>query len=193
MAIDISSVPAGMTRLLGLFVRGARRINAAANAAALILLFALMVLVFSDVVGRYFSRPVPGAFELTELALPMLVFLSLGYTHFHNGHIEVDILVRHMPRSMRKVVDGVNGALSAVMLVLLTWQLWEYGGRLEGGGDLSGVLGIPIYPVALVAALGAVLFVLAVLADLANLALGDPRSGQDEDANESSMEVEPHG
>ena len=52
------------TRLLGL--------------GAAVLLFAMMVLTFVDVWGRYFfNSPVPGGFEVTELMMAALIFAGL--------------------------------------------------------------------------------------------------------------------
>ena len=55
-----------------------RRADTILGVAASAILLAMMLLTFVDVVARYvFSRPVRGAFEVTELMLVVLIFAGL--------------------------------------------------------------------------------------------------------------------
>src|SRR5690606_9894380 len=54
--------------------------------------FAIMWLIDANALMRkLFNTPVPGAFELTEAGLVLIVFLSLAYTQSRRGHIRVTL------------------------------------------------------------------------------------------------------
>lgn len=56
---------------------------------AALLLFSLILVTCVDVIGRYFfSAPLRGAFEITELLLAALVFTALPLTTERREHIE---------------------------------------------------------------------------------------------------------
>ena len=60
---------------------------------AAVVLFCLMMLTCVDVVGRYFfSKPVPGGFEITEMLLAALIFAGLPLVTLRDDHVTVDLL-----------------------------------------------------------------------------------------------------
>ena len=63
------------------------------GALAALVLFAMMTLTCADVIGRYFfSQPIFGGFELTEMLLAAMIFLGLPLVTLRNEHITVDVL-----------------------------------------------------------------------------------------------------
>jgi TRAP-type transport system small permease protein len=132
-------------------------------------LFLLIFLTVSDVVGRYLAgrvpgfQPVPGTFELTEFSLVAIVFASIGYTQLLKGHISIDALTNLFPQRARAVIDTVNCLLSLAVVALVAWQSVLFAVRLYHGHDVSGTLGIPIYPFALLVAFGSLVFCMAML------------------------------
>lgn len=141
-------------------------------------LVVLMFLTVSDVFGRYaFNRPVRGTFELTELAMVVIVFLALGYAQHHKDHVSMDLVYELVPRAWRRVMDLVSTLLYLAVVVLMTWQLYVYSGRMLKGGYVTGVLRLPIQPVVLLALVGSFAFVLAVFVSL--FSSDTPRGGAD--------------
>ena len=71
------------------------------NMAGLVALAFMMVLTVADVLMRYcFRSPLPGASELTELMLVIIVFFALADTHTVRGHVAVDLVVTRLaPRA----------------------------------------------------------------------------------------------
>ena len=62
-----------------------RRVEGLLGVAASLILLAMMLLTFVDVVARYvLNRPVRGAFEVTELLLLVLIFAGLPLVSFTN-------------------------------------------------------------------------------------------------------------
>ena len=72
-----------------------RRADVVLGAAAAGILLAMMALTVVDVVARYvFSRPVRGAFEVTELMLLVLIFAGLPLVSFSDEHAVMDFIDR---------------------------------------------------------------------------------------------------
>ena len=140
-------------------------LNNIANRIAQLVLFVMMFITFIDVVGRYLGRPLPGTFELTELAMSVLFFYSIGHTQVHKGHIRVEILMSRLPAHWRRKIDLVTTAASFMVATLFTWQIAVHAQRLREAGTVSGVLKLPVFLFAAIAAVGSFLYVLALLAD----------------------------
>ncbi len=77
-----------------------------------LVLFAMMVLTCVDVVGRYFlSRPIFGAFEITEMLLAALIFAGLPLVTLRNEHVTVDVLDPITPDWLFRIQHVVACAL----------------------------------------------------------------------------------
>ena len=127
--------------------RWERRVEALLGVAASAVLFAMMVLTFVDVVARYvFSRPVRGAFEVTELMLLVLIFAGLPLVSYADEHATMDFIDRALgPRGQRALLAAVH-VVCAAMLFLLTWLVWLKADRIWGYRDATDVLRIVYGP-----------------------------------------------
>lgn len=135
--------------------------------AAAFVLFGMMLLTTFDVVGRYlFHAPILGVFEITEFMLVCVVFLSLAYTQYLKGHIEVDILVDRFSKRGRDIIGIVNYGLSFLLLLLITWKSLERGFEVLDNKECSGTLNIPVFPFVFVVALGCAAMCFELLRDL---------------------------
>ena len=115
--------------------------------AASAILFALMVLTFADVVLRYlFNRPIRGGFELTELALLVLIFAGLPLVSHADEHVTMDFVDRVLPPRAREMVVRAVHALCAAVMFFLTWQAWLKAGKIGAYGDTTEVLRIAVAP-----------------------------------------------
>ena len=115
--------------------------------AASAILFALMVLTFADVVLRYlFNRPIRGGFELTELALLVLIFAGLPLVSHADEHVTMDFIDRMLPRRLGDAWMRFMHAACAALLLFLSWQIWIKAGRISEYGDTTDVLRISVGP-----------------------------------------------
>ena len=120
----------------------------ALSVLAAILLFAMMVLTFVDVWGRYiFNSPVPGGFEMTELMLATLIFAGLPLVTIGGEHITVDLIEFSVSRTLERVRDGLISLACAFMTGVLSRELWQKAWEQLDYGDQTAVLLIPVYPV----------------------------------------------
>jgi len=124
-----------------------KRIDAVLGVAASVLLMAMMLLTFVDVVARYlFNRPIRGAFEVTELLLLVLIFAGLPLVSHADEHVTMDFIDRMLPpRLLALLVRAVHAVCAAVMF-FLAWQVWIKAGTISSYGDTTDVLGITVGP-----------------------------------------------
>jgi TRAP-type C4-dicarboxylate transport system permease small subunit len=124
-----------------------RQADAVLGIAASLLLFGMMVLTFFDVVGRYLlNRPIRGAFEITELALLVLIFAGLPLVSHADEHVTMDFIDRLLPERARVGwVRAMHAACAAIMF-FLAWQTWIKAGKIAGYGDTTDVLRIAVGP-----------------------------------------------
>jgi TRAP-type transport system small permease protein len=90
-------------------------------------LLGLMVLVAFDVVMRYVLRlPFLGAYEITELAMALIVFLGLPYCAITGGHVAVDILAPLLDRPRMRWPNALVHLAGAAITAVMAWQAVLY-------------------------------------------------------------------
>ncbi|RLJ51978.1 TRAP-type C4-dicarboxylate transport system permease small subunit [Litoreibacter meonggei] len=121
--------------------------------AAGLLLFCLILVTCVDVVGRYFfSAPLSGAFEVTEIMLAALVFTALPLTTERREHIEVDLLNVGLSDKFQKLLSAFAGLFSAALLATLAWRLASHAASSFEDGAVTNALSIPLAPFGFLAA-----------------------------------------
>ena len=116
--------------------------------AALVLML-LMIITFIDVLGRYlFSAPLPGAFELTEIMMSMLIFAGLPLVSRANQHVTVNLIVGILSPIILHFQRLITQAIMAVVLAVMAWRMWIKAEEMLEQGDETAYLLLPIAPVA---------------------------------------------
>jgi TRAP-type C4-dicarboxylate transport system permease small subunit len=124
-----------------------KRADAVLGIAASALLFCMMVLTFFDVVGRYLlNRPIRGAFEITELALLVLIFAGLPLVSHADEHVTMDFVDKLLGEGPLRLLERTVNAVCAAVMFFLTWQIWLKADKIAGYGDTTDVLRIPVGP-----------------------------------------------
>lgn len=112
-------------------------------------LFGMMVLGIVDVVSRYaFNSPVPGAAEVLELALGILVFAALPIVTARKEHVTVELFGWPPGTFLGRLQNSATSFLSAAIVAVIAWQVFVTGSDFASYGDTSSYLGIPLAPIA---------------------------------------------
>ncbi len=120
--------------------------NAITILASLLLLLATL-LTLLDVLGRnLLTRPVPGATELTELALVGITFLLYPRLAYRQQHIVIDLFDSFTGPLVRRFQQLLGGVLGAILFGAISWRLWVLAERSMGYGDVTAYLKLPLYP-----------------------------------------------
>lgn len=124
-----------------------RRLDAVLGVSASAILFALMMITFVDVVGRYvFNHPLRGAFEGTELMLLVLIFAGLPLVSHADEHVTMDFIDHLLNAKGREIAIRLSHAVCAITMFLLAWLVWLKAGKTAAYGDTTDVLRIALAP-----------------------------------------------
>lgn len=131
------------------------------NALGTVWIFALMILINADILGReLFSTPVRGTTELLALSIVGIVFLQLGHTlmvgRMTRSDMVIDNLLTKRPKAGH-LLQGVYGLLGAVFAFVIFWgsiasfrEAVEIGEYVGAAGDFTA----PTWPIKLLILIG---------------------------------------
>jgi TRAP-type C4-dicarboxylate transport system permease small subunit len=112
--------------------------------------FALMlmvILVVADICGNKFLKtPVPGGIELVSLLSVVAISFAIAQTQLDHGHIEVEMLVTKLPKTVQKVISIIVHLFSITLFIVLAVRSFRYGLSLQSSGEVSMTLLLPFYP-----------------------------------------------
>ncbi len=127
-----------------------------------------MFLGTGDVVGtQFFGWPIPGAKEMTESTMVLIVFGCLTYAQIRRGHIRVELVYTRVGSKAKAAMDALSDVAAMIFFGLLLWQAigeaihsWRI-----GEADL-GLIRFPLYPARCILATGAAILIVQLLLDL---------------------------
>lgn len=112
-------------------------------------LIAIMLLTVVDVVARYaLNRPVPGASELIEFMLAILVFGTLPLATLAREHIVIDLVDIALSRRAKLLQQAAVQLASIGLLAFIGWRLWARAAELGSHADVTQFLRLPLAPLA---------------------------------------------
>lgn len=134
---------------------------------------ALMLLATGNVVLRLFHAPYRGAYEIVSFLGAIAIGFALASTQRRRGNVIVDILSARYPLPVRRFVDALSAAISALFFGIVAWQISVWGMRIMDTGELSETLKIIYHPFVFCVALGFVILSLTCLLDIARAFRGE--------------------
>ena len=123
----------------------------------------------ADVVGtQMFGVPVPGATEITESTMVLIVFGALTYTQIRRSHIRVELLYMRAGARGQAAMDVFASLMAVLFFSLLLWQaVGEALFSIKIDEATFGLVRMPLWPARIVLAAGTALLILQLLLDLA--------------------------
>lgn len=110
-------------------------------------LLALMAVMAGDVIGRnFFRQPIPGAYELVEYLMAVLVPCCVAFSAERKCHVGVDILVERLTPRTRLMVEIVTLAVTIILAWVVVYQGWIGFVEALSSTMKSAVLQIPNGP-----------------------------------------------
>jgi TRAP-type C4-dicarboxylate transport system permease small subunit len=126
-----------------------------------IALIGVMLLIGSDIVGRFFGCPVPGAYEIVSLAGGLIVGLALPATSRTKGHVSTDLLLAKLSEKPKLFCTVMTRFIGIGMFLLAAYGTVMMGMRLKASGEVTAVLAFPFYYAAY--AIGGAFFIQALI------------------------------
>ncbi len=157
-------------RIAQCYVRVIRRAGRVCHDAAMVILFLLMMLGASEVIGRYvFNRPIAAVLELSQVMQAMMVFLAWAYTTAEKAHVRVELFARRFSPRLQAILELIIAVVGIVLFILIAWQAAEKAVFYWESNMEVDVLFIPLAPFQLVLSIGAVLLCLELIAQIIEL------------------------
>lgn len=131
-------------------------------------MMASMVICVADVIGtNFFDWPVPGALEITESTMVLIVFGALAFAQEKRGHIRVEILHGYVSPRLQSFMDLVTHLVALVFFALLAWYSFgELSYSWEIRESTMGTIRFPLYPARLLLSAGTVLLIAQLALDV---------------------------
>ncbi len=86
------------------------------EAAGKILLFLIIVLVFSAALLRWFGKPLTWSVDLAQLFFVWVCFIGADLAVQKHRHIGIDFFIRSFPSTLRKAIDLTGNLLILIFL-----------------------------------------------------------------------------
>ncbi len=110
-------------------------------------LFAIMALTFFDVIGRKaVSQSIPGALEITELLMVMVIFAALPLVSERGEHVVFDSLDTFLPAWFSKLQKAFIHMVCGAAMLALAYLMWRTATQFAQNGDVSAQLHIAKAP-----------------------------------------------
>ena len=127
--------------------RLARLLDLSLGMVLAVLVFAMMLLTFFDVVGRQgFNAPVPAAFEITELMMGFTVYLGLPVVSARREHLTIGLLDHLFTGAVKRVQAVVLNLLVGGVCMVWAREVWIQADALADQNELMMFLQIRIAP-----------------------------------------------
>ena len=129
---------------------------------------AMMLLTCTDVVLRYFRKPIPGTYELVCFLGAVAVAFAMAHTSVEKGHVEVSFVVNLLPQRIQGLIESITTSFGLIFFVLIAWQSVIYANDLRLSGEVSLTLELPFYPFVYGISFSAAVVCLILLSNLFN-------------------------
>jgi TRAP-type C4-dicarboxylate transport system permease small subunit len=136
-----------------------------------VLVFSILLTV-ADVIGRSFSRPILGAYELVAFSGCIIFGFSLPFTSWVRAHVMVDLLMPKLSRSARRGFRLVHKCVAIGLFLIIGCNVIHYGTILRRAGEVSGLLHLPFYVAAYAAGACFLVVCLVLLCDIVKIIEG---------------------
>ena len=116
---------------------------------------AMMLVGAGDALFTFAGQPIPGALELAELLMVLVVFLALPDAEARGRHIVIDIVTSRLPKYFSRPLAVFSAALSLIFYGAMMWQAWRlFAASWAIRETTSGLVHFPVYPAKALFALG---------------------------------------
>lgn len=116
-----------------------------AGLGGLTLLGMMLVIVASVTLRGVVGRPIPGDFELVEIASAVTIFCFLPWCQITGGNVLVDFFTQRSGPRVNHLLEALGDLIYLLIAALLLWRLVHGGMEMRLYGEQSMVLRIPIW------------------------------------------------
>ena len=132
--------------------------------SSMVVIFLVTLFVVTDVfLRRVFDSPIRGSHDYTSLAFTMIVFLPMAWCALRDGHIELDLITKKLPKMAQQSLEAIMIFLTTGILGLMSWRFAVLAIKFQDVNAETAIHKISLYPFTWIAAIGAIMLTLAFL------------------------------
>lgn len=123
------------------------RLVAAGLLVASLAVFTMMAVGAGEAFATFFGYPIPGALELAELLMVLVVFLALPEVESTRKHIAIDLVSGRLPGAFSRPLAILGDLLSLGFYGAMSWQAWRlFADSWTIREQTAGLVKFPVYP-----------------------------------------------
>ena len=146
--------------------KGIDKVTSAMSLVSYVGVTVIVLLTVIDVIlTKTISKPILGAYEITEQLLLCTVFASFAYGQTKKSHINMALVISRLPRTLRYLCFAVMSFVSVVVAALMGYAAVLQAISNYQTNVVTANLFIPTFPFLIVEAVAMFIFALALLYD----------------------------
>lgn len=124
--------------------------------AAVCIVIAMVLCVLDVITSKLFNYTLSAGVELVTWLLIPIVYTTLAYIQLDSGHINVDLVQKHLPKSVNNVINAVNCLLGCAVCVYTGHRSWGLAMSYLAKHQKSSLAsyGFVLWPFAMLIAIG---------------------------------------
>jgi TRAP-type C4-dicarboxylate transport system permease small subunit len=130
------------------------KLSAFMSIIAGIILVAMILITFADIIMRFMGSPIPGVYEVIAYLGVAVAGLALPRASMMKTHVYVDLLIDRMSGIPKKTMKIFTRILVCIFFLLTGWYLMRMGISFVVTKTVTMMLRVPYYPVVFAAAFG---------------------------------------
>ncbi len=111
---------------------------------AILLLF-IAVILFINVVLRFFGTSIMWAEEFARYAIVWITFIGSSVCVYKGAHIGVDVIMNILGEKPKKILSIVLAVFSLLFSLVFTYYSYKITMNVHGTNQVSSTMGIPMY------------------------------------------------
>jgi len=106
----------------------------------------MMLLTMTDVILRYFGKPLGGSYEIVGLLGAIVVAFALPQTSWQRGHVCMDFVFEKIPKDRQVVLRAVTRIFLTILFIFIGIGSYHMGVEFYNSEEVSATLQLPLYP-----------------------------------------------
>ena len=108
----------------------------------------MMVLTVADVLLRAGGHPIIGTYEISALALGLVIGFGIPQVSLDRGHVYMEFLLEKFSKRGKDVMVTFTRLLCLILFAFIGYNLLNVGAVFQASGEVTATIKLPIYPVA---------------------------------------------
>ncbi|MDS9469487.1 TRAP transporter small permease [Paracoccus sp. MBLB3053] len=109
-------------------------------------LLAMMLMTVASVILRgVVGKPIPGDFEMVEIASAIAIFCFLPWCQVNGGNVLVDFFTQKSGPRTNHLLEALGDLFYLLISALLLWRLWHGAAEMRQYGEQTMVLRLPVW------------------------------------------------